>query len=114
MIKLKLTKEKFSLTIGVLTKVIHTLDNMLMGMKPTIEFCRVKSDFCELKELSRKMRSKLVIMEDKPNKHPLTYSVTEIQAFIIMYYRNICKHDPYSESIMNDISETIFKKLLLN
>lgn len=114
MIKLKLTKEKLSLVIGVLTKVIDTLDNTIMNMKPTIEFCRVKSDLCELKEISRKMRSKLVIMEDKPNKHPITYSVTEIQAFIIMYYRNICRYDPYSESIMNDISETIFKKLLVN
>jgi predicted DNA-binding protein (UPF0251 family) len=112
MIQLKLTKDKFIAIINVVTVITQALDKQLAGMKRDMKFARVRSDISVLQELSRKMRSKYVMMEDKEGNHRVTLSVNEIQAFVIMYYRDIDKQEAYNSAVLHEISDTIFQNLL--
>lgn len=112
MIKLKLTKDKFIAVINVVTIIIDVIEKKLHGMNRDMQFARIKSDLYELNELSRKMRSKFVMIENRSGDHTINFSVSETQAFIIVYYKEICKHPSYSMAILQEISDPIYKKLL--
>lgn len=112
MIKLKLTKDKFIAVISVLDAIIDRLNKQIPSMKQDMAYARIKADVYVLQDLSRKMRSKLVMIEDRSGSHPMTYSVTEPQACCIMQYYTPNTKQPYSMAIMQEISDPIYQKLL--
>lgn len=112
MIRLKLTKDKFISIIKVVEAIIHQIETNLSVQPRDIVYARMNADIFELKELSRKMRSKLVMMEDHQRNHPFKYTITPTQASCIMQYKNSCSYDSYSISVIQEISVSIFHKLL--
>lgn len=116
MIKLSLTKDKLKSTV----QMVHALIESIRKNKNSLNdwpLIQANAHLYVLDDLSRRMRSKLVLMEDKSGIHPVKYSINEIQAMILISYNDILSHDspgmnPYSYSLFKEISGTLFQKLL--
>lgn len=116
MIQLSLTKEKFKATIQLIHSIIASIRNNKSNLT-NWNLAQANAHVFFLHELSIKMRSKLVLIEDKPGDHRLKYSINEMQALVIVTYKDIIKPDspgmnPYCYSIFEEISTPIFQKLL--
>ncbi len=101
--------------IEIITKQLHK--NKISEKEWPL--ARTNAHLDVLEELSRKIRSKLVLIEEKPLSSPLTYSISKIQAFILVANKDICKGsnqksylDPFSQALLEEISVPVFQKLL--
>lgn len=62
--------------------------------------------------ISKKMRTKLILVEDMaPNKR-FKYPIDEIQALVLMSCPDIVNKDPYCTAVIQEISNPIFQHLL--
>lgn len=112
MIKLKLTKEKFITVINVITGITQQLRAYHGSLKYDITRMQANAHLYILDDLSRKMRSKLIMIEDKYNDHQFTFSINEMQALVFHVNTGICTHTPYATAIIQEISVPICKRLL--
>lgn len=65
-----------------------------------------------LDDLSRRMRSKLILIETKQGQYTFNYSINEIQALVFITHKDNFNPDPYTMAIIDEISNTVFMKLL--
>lgn len=65
-----------------------------------------------LEDLSRKMRSKVIMLETKQGQHAFTFSINEIQGLVFITNKGNFYPDPYTMSVIEEISNVIFMKLL--
>lgn len=113
MIRLKITKDKFKSII----QVIDTIRVQLQKDKPDLKewnLATANAHLYVLNDMSRKMRSKLPLLEDKPGNHKITWSVNENQALIIMARKDLggAMGDSYNMATFQEISVPIYKILL--
>lgn len=117
MIKLKITKDKLKSVI----QIVGLITTQLRKDKPNLKewpLAHTNVHLHVLDKISRKMRSKLVMLEDKPGNQVITYSIDEIHALVIVVNVKIDKDsqwrewDPYSKAVFQEISTVIFQKLL--
>ena len=116
MTKLKLTKDKFKAIIQVIDSQRFQLKKNKFTLKDW-PLAVVNAHLDVLDDLSRRMRSKLPMIEDKPGNHPIRYEINSIQALILMSYNELVNPtspgmDPFAYSIFNEISAPLFQKLL--
>ncbi len=113
MIRIKLTKDKFKSIIQVIDTIRLQLNKDKLHLKEW-DLAMANAHLCVLDDLSRKMRSKLPLMEDKPGFHKLTWSVNENQALIIMSRKDLGggMEDSYNMATFQEISDPIYKVLL--
>lgn len=112
MIKITTTKEKFLAIINITTQIITHFNTEILIMKRNSEYARTRADIFIITELNRKMRSKFITIEHKPNNYKFSFSFNEIQAYCIIQYYNSVKLDPYSMATMQEISNPIYRHLL--
>lgn len=111
MIKLKLTKNKLITFINSITQITECLRANKKDLKdwPLIQ---ANTHLLILDELSRKLRSKLILIETRTGQHILTYSINEMHALVFISHKSIYTPDPYTMAVIEDISGVIFLKLL--
>lgn len=112
MIKIKITKGKLASMVISITSLTQKLRADIHNMKYDMARASTNAHLYVLDDLSRKMRSKLILLEDKPSIHQLYFSINEIQALVIIIHKQNISHNPYSMAVMHEISDMIFKKLL--
>jgi len=110
MIKLKLTKDKFIALINSVTAITECLRNNKKDLTGW-PLMHANAHLMVLEELSRKMRSKLVLMEYRPGTYTFTWSINEIQALVFITNKGIFNPDPYTLAIIEEISSPFFRKL---
>lgn len=111
MIKLKLTKNKLITFINSVTQITECLRTNKKDLKDW-QLIQANTHLLVLDELSRKLRSKLILIETKPGQHNLTYSINEMHALVYISHKGIYVPDPYTMAVIEDISSHIFLKLL--
>lgn len=111
MIKLKITKNKFIAMVNSVTEIIDRLKQNKKKLEgwPLIH---ANAHLYMLEELSRKMRSKIVLIETKQGSHRMIFSINEIEAFAFVVNKDIFNQDPYTMAIIEQISGPIFLRLL--
>ena len=112
MIKLKLNKDKLISFARVVDDISKKLKAKISLMPVDILKAEANAHLANLKDLSKRIRSKLVMLEDEPGPKRLTYSVNEMQAFAVMKYEGLYEHDPYQKATIQEISVPIYKILL--
>lgn len=116
MIKILTTKDKFKATIQALQIII---DKLAKDKYQYQEWDRVFANayLGTLNTLSRKLRSKLINLEEKPSNHRFRYSIDPIHAAAFMYYYRMQafkeKLNPYCISVMEEVSGSVLLKLLV-
>lgn len=113
MIKLQLNKYKIVSLIRVTEAVLNKITNERNGLNYSLKRAEISAHKFILQELSRKLRSKFVMIEHKPDMQNFFFSVNEMQAYVLILYKDtpIGKTD-YDYITMQDLSVPIFKKLL--
>lgn len=111
MIRLKLTKNKLITAIHAVCSMTDSLRNSKKNLKdwPLVQ---ANAHLYVLEDLSRKMRSKSILVENKQGQHALIYSINEIQGLVFITNKGNFPADPYTMSIIEEISNVIFLKLL--
>ena len=114
--KLILTKDKFKAIIQVIDCIRFQLLQNKINLKDW-PLAVTNAHLFVLDDLSRRMRSKLPMMEDKPGNKVVRYEINAIQALVLVSYDDLVKPssagmDPFAYSIFKEISGTIFQKLL--
>lgn len=113
MIKLKISKDKFIAIISSITGIRNKIYSGIPHLEYNLLRAQANAHVYILDDLSRKMRSKLVLMENMQGSNKITFSVNEMQAFVIVSNSNVFTHSAYAMSVMNEVGETIFKRLLI-
>lgn len=116
MTKMKLTKDKFKALIQVIDSIREKLITDKSNLKDW-PLAVANAHLFVLNDLSRRMRSKLPMMEDHPGNKSIRYEINAIQALVFMSYKNTIMPDspgmsPYTYSVFIEISDPIFQKLL--
>ena len=111
MIRIKLTKDKLISFLKATETIIHHLHNQKSGMDYTIDRVRVNVYLSIMQDLSRKLRSKLIIIESVSGNKKVTYTFTGMQLLIIFTYRKI-EMDSYTMAILEQESTKVLPKLL--
>jgi len=111
MIKLKLTKNKLITFINSITQITECLRANKKNLKDW-SLIQTNTHLLVLDELSRKLRSKLILIETKPGHYHLTYSINEMHALVFISHKSIYTPDPYTMAVVEEISSSIFLKLL--
>lgn len=111
MIKLKTTKNKFIATINAVGQMAASIRNNKKNLKdwPLVQ---ANAHLFVLEEISRKMRSKMIMLETKRDHHAFTYSINEIHGLVFITNKGNFPADPYTMSVIEEISNIIFLKLL--
>lgn len=112
MIRIKLTKDKLIAIAQVVAIIRDHLQKSIPSMPYDLTRVDANVHLYTLEELSRKLRSKIVMMEHEPGNKPITYTFTGNQALAIIKYKEIYNSSPYRMAILQEISEPMFKKLL--
>lgn len=112
MIKQKITKDKFIAIIHAITGITNKLRNDTQNMRYDVIRARTNAYLYIMDDLCRKMRSKLVLIENKPGTYSINLAVNEMQAFVLNLNKGICKYDPYTDSVFHELCDNLFKKLL--
>lgn len=113
MIKLKITKIKLKAIVNAITAITNDLRTRIQLMKYDMGRAQANAHLYILDDLSRKIRSKLILIENYPETYRLTFSINEMQAYVIIIADNkIFTSSPYVMSIMSEVSDIIYKKLL--
>lgn len=116
MIQFKLTKDRFKAIIQVVDAIRAQIKKTKHDLKQW-DLAMANGHLFVLDELSRKMRSKLVMIEHHSGSKKMTYSFDAIQCLVMMNHSDMVKPDapgmdPYSYSIFKEISDPISLKLL--
>lgn len=111
MIRLKLTKNKLLTAKDAVGCMSDSIRNNKINLKgwPLVQ---ANAHLYVLEDLNRKMRSKAILVETKPGQHPVIYSINEIQGLVFITNKENFPADPYTMSIIEEISNVIFLKLL--
>lgn len=111
MIKFKTTKNKFIATVNAVGNMASSIRNNKKNLKdwPLVQ---ANAHLFVLEEISRKMRSKMILLETKSQHHAFTYSMNEIHGLVFIANKNNFPADPYTMSVIEEISNIIFLKLL--
>lgn len=113
MIKLQLNKFKIVSLIRITEAVVNRITNERQQLTYSLKRAEITAHKFILQELSRKLRSKFILIEHKPDMQNFFFSVNEMQAYILILYKDtaIGKTD-YDYLTIQDLSVPIFKKLL--
>lgn len=109
--RLKLTKDKFISFLKAVQTITGHLQDQKKGMDYTLERARVNVYLYIMEDLSRKMRSKLIMLESESGNKKLSYTFTGMQLLIIFTYRKI-EMDAYTTSVLEQESAKVLPKLL--
>lgn len=109
--RLKLTKDKFISFIKAVQIITGHLQEQKNGMDYTLERARVNVYLSIMQDLSRKMRSKIIMLESEFSDKKLTYTFTDMQLLIIFTYRKI-EMDSYTTAVLEHESTKVLPKLL--
>ncbi len=115
MIKILTTKDKFKATIRALHVIIDQLEKNKAKYHEW-DLVQTNAYLIVLHALSRKLRSKLIILENRPSNYKFRYSIDELHAMVLVYYYRMAQFksqlDPYSDAALNEASVPIFLRLL--
>lgn len=112
MITLKITKDKYIAIINGITGITQKMRDDLKIMEHDMNRAQTNAHLDVWEDLSRKMRSKVVMMEKKPGNHKVNFSVNGIEALLFVVYRKACYQEPYIMATLQEISDPIFQRLL--
>lgn len=115
MIKILTTKEKFKATIRAIQIIIDKLEKDKVGYREW-DLVQANAYIVILNILSRKLRSKLITIEERSANYRFRYSMDEVHAMVLVYYYQMAQFksqlDPYSDAALQEASRPIFMKLL--
>lgn len=113
MIKLQLNKFKIVSLIRITDAVIRKLEHDREALTYSLKRGEMAAHNFVLKEFSRKLRSKFISIEEKPDMQNFFFSVNEMQAYVLVLYKDsaIGKTD-YDYLTIQDLSVPMFKRLL--
>ncbi len=114
MIQLKLDKFKIISLIKIVDLVNQDLTIYKTQLKYSLKRAEVSAHLFILEELSRKLRSKFILVEHKPEHCRFMFSVNEMQAYVLILYKNNIPFigSEFDQAVMENISAPIFKHLL--
>lgn len=113
MIKLQLNRYKLISLIKIVGEVIETVKADRAELHYTTKRMELAAHLYTLQELSRKSRTKYISIEHKPPMQNFIFSVDEMQAYVLMLYKDIrIEKTGYDNLSMQEISVPIFKQLL--
>lgn len=115
MIKILTTKDKLKATIRGLQIII---DKLTKDKREYREWDLIQANayLPALNSLSRKLRTKLISLEERPSNYRFRYSIDELHAMVLVYYYQMAQFksqlDPYCDAALQEASGPIFLKLL--
>lgn len=112
MIRLQLTKNKIISFSICICRIETELKQRISKMPMDIFRAEGNAHLNEIQQLSRHLRSKVILLEGLPGNKKTVYSISYTHAYIIIRYKGICTHDPYSMAILEEISSPLFQRLL--
>lgn len=114
--KLTLTKDKLQAVVQILTSLIFQIENEIIYQK---DWPRILSNahLFFFREFSRKVRKKLINLEDARGDKRVRYQIDPMQAAVLLSHRDKVKADSpgmdaYAYGVFVEISGQLFKKLL--
>lgn len=114
--KYKFTKDKFKAFIQVIDFIRGQLEKEKFHPK-RFSLAVIKAHLYVLDKLSRKMRTKLPMLEDRTGNHIIRYEIDPIQILVLISHKDITVPDapgmnPYSYSVFMEITQHIYQKQL--
>lgn len=115
MITLRLTKHKIASMIHIVQDIIAALTRDRQALTHSLKRAEISAHLFVLEDLSRKLRRKLIDVENRFSDYKFNLSVNEMQAYLLVLYRNDAlfnNQKSYHVLTMAQITEPIFKHLL--
>lgn len=114
MIKIKTTKQRIYVMVGIITEIVSGIKRGREVVQHTsAKRMEYAAHIFILEELSRKMRSKFVRLENQISTYKFQFSFNEMEAFVLMLYagNRIIEND-FQSLVILEIKEPIYKHLL--
>jgi hypothetical protein len=114
MIKLQLNKFRLTALIKITDLVCKDLTDYREQIKFSMKRAEISAHIHVLRDLGTKLKKKYLSIEYKPEMQFFFFSVDEMQAYVLMLYKDnrLADASGFDIGTMQEISVPIFKQLL--
>lgn len=113
MIKIKTTRQKIGALITITAAIIHYIKAQREQLKYSLKRAELSAHLYIIEELSRKVRAKFILTENKPANAKLQMSFNEMEAYILMCYAPEKNIGNYELSVISEMKGPVFQHLLI-